>query len=115
MTKDYTNSTDSKEARDEALELVARNAENFMVLGMIKIRSMDGEVTGEDIRIKLSECGIKPHHHNAWGALINSAIRHGILQATGEYRHMRVKSSHARRTPVYIVLPRNPLINVFDR
>lgn len=104
MTKDLFEHEECQTARDEALERVGYHAGKFMAFGIVMIRGLSGEVTGEDIRIRLTAAGIKPHHHNAWGSLINEAIKLGILQPTGEYRHMRVKSSHARRTPVYTVL-----------
>lgn len=61
------------------------------------------EVTGEDIRVKLSDAGTTPGHHNAWGAAINAAVRRGYLKPTGQYVGMVTPKSHARKTPLYIV------------
>ncbi|MFZ0270967.1 MAG: hypothetical protein WAL34_03870 [Acidobacteriaceae bacterium] len=58
-------------------------------------------VIGEDIRRMLLPHVGHPGSPNAWGALIRRAIKKGLIVATGEYRHMKEKRSHARRTMVY--------------
>jgi hypothetical protein len=73
---------------DKALEQVA------------KLRGWEG--TGEDLRIALVPIIGEPHKPNAWGALINSAIKSGYLTRTGERRKMRTRKSHARTTDVYV-------------
>lgn len=57
--------------------------------------------TGESIRLGCLEQGIAPHHHNAWGAVINRCIRAGLLTETGRFLRMKSRSSHARRNPEY--------------
>jgi hypothetical protein len=42
-----------------------------------------------------------PASPNAWGALVNSAVRKAILKPTGHYRPMKDVRSHARKTAVY--------------
>lgn len=54
--------------------------------------------TGEDIRNKV---GALPSHPNAWGGLINRALKADLIFPTGEYTAMKNKNSHGRRTPVY--------------
>jgi hypothetical protein len=54
---------------------------------------------GEDIRLA---CPEPPHHHNAWGAVISTAVRKGWLQPTGRYLKMRSTTSHARESKEYI-------------
>lgn len=61
------------------------------------------EGTGEDFRAMLLDMGVATPHPNAWGALIATARRRGLLYKTGEYRKMRQPKSHARETPVYRV------------
>ena len=66
----------------------------------------DGTIcTGEDLRCMLLDAhGVaEPRHPGVWGALTGSLVRRGILQPTGEWRPMRQKSSHGRKTPVYVV------------
>jgi len=58
-------------------------------------------VTGEDIRVGCEARGISPHHPNAWGAAANHAVKQQLLIDTGQRRQMRLKKSHARRTPLY--------------
>lgn len=92
------------EARDEALEQVARNSKAYVETALKLIQEgtyMPAYVTGEDVRLAVeAEIG-KPHHPNAWGAIINAAVRQRLLFPTGVYRKMRSKRSHARKTPEY--------------
>ena len=94
-------------ARDRALKSVADNSEDWMekALEALKYLSTRREWTGEDIRLLISKPGIvgAPHHHNAWGALINTAVRRKLIVATGRYESMKTTKSHARKTPVYRV------------
>lgn len=88
--------------RDEALDQVSRNSNVFQNHAYDALRSLpEGLYTGEDIRVYIEKLGIYPHHHNAWGAFINHAVRSKILYRTGQYRQMREPKSHARATPVY--------------
>lgn len=92
----------ARSERNAALDKVASNAPDFMVGALASIDQLPaGEWTGEQVRMALSHRGIVPHHHNAWGSLISTAVRRGILIDTGRYGHMTAKKSHARRTPIY--------------
>lgn len=53
--------------------------------------------TGEDIRVA---CPLS-HAPQAWGAIINTAVRRNWLQPTGQYKMMRSSASHGRETRVY--------------
>jgi len=59
------------------------------------------ELTGEDIRHAIEVRGVRPHHHNAWGALIMAAVRKELIQKTGRLVKMKDPRSHARQTPIY--------------
>jgi len=92
------------EARDRAIDQVSDNSGDFMSDAISAMRRMEpGDVTGEDVRNYLSGLGIEPHHHNAWGALIMLAIKHGVLHPTDQFRNMRGPKSHGRMTRVYMV------------
>lgn len=94
----------AKENRDKAIEQVTFNSDDFIRSGLMVLRSMKGqELTGEDVRLVLSEKGIVPHHHNAWGALIMSAVKQKILVSTNKLKTMKTPKSHARKTMVYVV------------
>ena len=71
--------------------------------------------TGEDIRVYLGHFAGKPHHPNAWGALVARLVKDGILEPTGRYVAMVTKSSHARRTPEYRPGPRALGDEAWDR
>jgi hypothetical protein len=59
--------------------------------------------TGEDIRrIWFRNGGLKPKHHNAWGGVIHSAVKRGVLEKTGKRPHMRATKSHSRTTDQYV-------------
>ena len=87
--------------RDEALRRVAENSQPWFDRAMAELRvaKLPPYVTGEDIRLQLKI--EPPHHHNAWGALIAGAIREGLIEPTGKWVHMRIRTSHARRNPIY--------------
>lgn len=93
----------SFEARDAALESVNRPSYTNAALDELLRLMPVGQLTGEDIRIKIEAAIGAPHHHNAWGAVIAQGIKRGILVHTGKMAHMRTKRSHARRTPTYTV------------
>ena len=69
----------------------------------IKRHLAGAEVTGEDIRLRLQQEGIEPGHPNAWGGLVSTRARSGVLTDTGQTRKMKAQASHARRTPVWRV------------
>lgn len=88
--------------RDEALKKVSDNAGgDWLAKAQIAVSKMTGEFTGEDIRVHCESLGIRPHHHNAWGALTNLLLRRGVIAKTGRRRSMYTKRSHARSTPIY--------------
>jgi len=94
----------SKAARDDALAQVAGNSGTFMDDAICAIADLPKGMLliGEDIRRLLTEEGIVPHHHNAWGALTGVALRRKLLRPTGRYRYMRDVNSHGRRTAEYV-------------
>jgi len=93
---------EGKARRDESMEQVSDNSGDFIDLGLSAIKGMLRQyATGEDIRISLQASGIVPHHHNAWGALIRTAIKRGLLFPTERFVNMRDAKSHARMTRVY--------------
>ncbi len=92
----------ARAARDEALSRVETNAGvawNKAALHHIA-NLPDGEYIGEDIRVSCEAVGIQPHHPNAWGALIRTAIARGLLIQTGRLRAMTGEKSHARRSEI---------------
>lgn len=95
----------SRRERDLALKKVADNSDDWMgkALSAMRFLSVRREWTGEDIRLTVEAVVGRPHHHNAWGALINQAVRTGLIVRTGKHAPMRELKSHARQTPVYRV------------
>ena len=93
----------SEEARDEALRQVTRKPFTDEVEPVVFGLSGQ-ELTGEDIRVVCEERGVVPHHSNAWGGVIGALQKRGLLVRTGEYRRMGDVRSHARETPVYLVV-----------
>jgi len=94
----------SRQERDVAIQQVAENNSDFMRRGLTIISQLwPGEYTGEEIRGMLTHFGLAPRHPNVWGALINAAVKRGLLHDTGKTQPMRDVKSHARRTPVYRV------------
>lgn len=92
----------SKVERDDALYSVENNSKEFMEEAHLCIsRLSNGEYTGEDIRVIITRLGLAPNHCNAWGALINNAVRSKLLIGTGRYVAMASRTSHARKTQLY--------------
>lgn len=94
----------SKAARDAAIAQVEENAGDFMDCALFLLENGiedDALVTGETVRKIVTAVGIVPHHPNAWGALIRTAVKRGLLIETGQWRQMEDIRSHARRTPLY--------------
>ncbi len=93
----------ARAARDEALERVLEPNEDWQTrcLAAIQRLTWAHDFTGEDLRLHLIETVGRPHHHNAWGALVRNAVSQDLIRATGLWRPMRTKRSHTRRTPVY--------------
>jgi hypothetical protein len=94
----------AKANRDEGMARVEENAgPTFTDAALDAIAKLPRDFVGpaEDIRIKLTEMGIVPHHPNAWGALTAHALRRKLIAPTGDMTHMRSVKSNARRTPVY--------------
>lgn len=94
----------ARKARDEAMKRVGQNAGSWRGNALVALSLLEKGYTGtaEDIRIRLIMKGLEPpHHHNAWGELIRTAIKIGKLIPTGQRKQMKLAKSHARMTPVY--------------
>jgi uracil-DNA glycosylase family 4 len=97
---------DSSEAvreRDKGIARVLSNNSEWKDAAMRSIRELPRgyEGTGEQIRLDVLDAGLdEPNHHNAWGAIIRSALVSGVLEGTGEFRKMETTKSHARKTEV---------------
>lgn len=95
----------SRAARDAGLEAVARVSFFKAVMLVLAQGHLVGRrVTGEDLRLHCEQFGVFPHHSNAWGAIVHHLVRRGFLERTGEYRQMKIVTSHARVNPVYRVM-----------
>jgi len=88
--------------RRKALERVGLRDPEFIPRGLELIRGLEpGDYTGEDIRARCEQAGIRAHHYNAWGAVIMAAIVRGLLTRTGRYQRAKDPRKHAHMNPVY--------------
>jgi len=88
------------EGRDNGMDRVMENsAEEWKsaVYNYILALPAGWSGTGEDIRVACPPS----HAPQAWGAIINTAVRRDWLRPTGKYRMMRSSGSHGRETRVY--------------
>jgi hypothetical protein len=96
-------------ARDNAQTAVLDNAGvewRQQVRDYIKGIAPGTELRGEQVRTLCLDRGIKPHHHNAWGAMIKTLVKEGYLEVIdGKFEAMQAKGSHARKTQVYRTKP----------
>lgn len=93
-------------ARDKGIKKVASNNKEWIDAALTALREYPHkEAMGEDLKAFVVERLGQPFHVNAIGALIKAAMRAEIIAPTGEWRQSKMKSSHARRNPVYRVTP----------
>ena len=74
---------------------------NWQAEALAVILKMDGEFTGEDVRLECRDAGVTAHHPNAWGQFILQAIKDQHIEPTGRWQPMRDPRSHKRQTQVY--------------
>lgn len=98
------------EKRDEELEKVASNAEDFM----LKCRTYAamhamhyGRVTSDQVRAWAAQQGLAPHHQNAWGALFRGEPRPGYEWVQVGFEKSNLVSNHARRISVWAIRRKN--------
>ena len=94
---------EASKARDAGLTLAAENAGDFITRAVAVIASMTGEVQGENIRAECIARGVEPQSHKAWGALVQSAIKRGLLKPTGRYEKTKSVKTHCHPTQIYEV------------
>lgn len=106
--------------RDEALATVLEHAGPAFTesVGDLVLSKLLGKnVTGEEIRLLCLKRGIRPHHHNAWGGIVNALVRRGVLVRLNGMKSMVDPTSHARKTFCYLVCepeePEQPLLGSF--
>lgn len=91
-----------EKARDEGMARVAENNKDWMVTAISAVASLrDWTGLTEDYKAQVIAAAGEPKHHNAWGSLARLAKARGHIIPTGEYRKMRLVTSHARKTEVY--------------
>ena len=97
--------TDARKARDDGMERLRIRNRKWLARAMDQVRELEESVewTGEGIRMHVRELVGDPSHNNLWGILVRDAIEKGLLERTGNWVNMELKSSHARCNPVYKV------------
>ena len=102
MQTDLFDYSTAVQQRDAGLKAVQENNSSWMDRAIRALaRLQSGEATGEDIKIALRVEIEPPEHHNAWGALIRTALHQKLLLPTGRFTRCRLPKSHARQTPIY--------------
>jgi hypothetical protein len=101
--------SESRRRRDAGIQRVTEHNESWHTkcldyLGHLSKRSypiIPGDFLGEDIRDLLTDVIGEPRHVNAWGALIQAAVKKGYLLDTGRYTKARSVKAHARTVKIY--------------
>ena len=102
MQTDLFDYSTAVQQRDAGLKAVQENNSSWMDRAIRALaRLQSGEATGEDIKIALRVEIEPPEHHNAWGALIRTALHQKLLIPPGRFNRCRLPNSHARQTPLY--------------
>ena len=95
------------ERRDAALQQVSCNAEHWTQYALSYLEAAlsslpDSPFTSEVIRRRIEDNVGSPHHPNAWGALINTAVQRGWIKGTGSTDHSRGERANGRRLQLYV-------------
>lgn len=99
----------ARQARDEGIAKTVLKNESWLERCISKLKTMKlcGHVvvTGETIRVWMLANGIEnPSSPHAWGALVRTAMKRGLLRDTGRQEQMMTEKSHARRTPLWEIV-----------
>ena len=97
-------------SKREAMDRVYDHAGNWkaraFAQGMLIISRYAGaKMTGEQLRFLIAPHAGEPHHHNAWGPLIEKFIVYGLLTKTPHWVPMSGPRSNARSTRLYLLTP----------
>lgn len=93
--------------RDEGIARVMLSNETWMDRAFKEMQRFllkQKVITGESVRLHISESIGGPSTPHAWGALIRKAVKSGLIRDTGRTTKMSDPRSHARRTPVWEVV-----------
>lgn len=105
MEHDLFSYAEAKAARDKGIAKVTERSESWQEKAVALLHAYpEDQAISEELRVWLSDRIGEPHHHNATGAMIKRAIRHGVIERTGQWRKCRTKKSHARESPVYRIV-----------
>jgi hypothetical protein len=90
--------------RDQGISSVTRNEKSWLEAAHALIaRYPTNEANAEELRVWVEERIGGPAHVNAYGAMIMSAVRKGLLKNTGIYTVGKRPSGHGRRVANYII------------
>jgi hypothetical protein len=100
MAGDLFDHAASRAGRDEGMARVLEPEDDFKFLYFLFVLHLPigWEGQSEDIRRMWPSHYPRPHHHNAWGACANAALRRGLLVHLPELVSMTAKKAHAHRT-----------------
>lgn len=99
---EYADSRKGETLRDEGIARVSGRNTAWLdnALALIASEVAPGtELMGEDLRA-IPGIG-EPTHPNAFGALVRTAIRRGLIEPTGQFRKAKRETIHAHRLAVY--------------
>lgn len=93
----------ARAARDAGINRVLGNNELWRMEALAEMQKLYRGWTGtaEDIRFGIAPKIGVPTHPNAWGGLMNAAIRRGWFTPTGNWISPRDVKSHSRPTREY--------------
>lgn len=88
--------------RDQGIKQVDENAVPWKdVAWSVLCWLPAGEWSADEINAIVERDAGRPHHPNAYGALIMRGVRSGVLKPTGRYRKSQRASCHAHKYQVY--------------
>ncbi|KPJ83927.1 MAG: hypothetical protein AMS19_02480 [Gemmatimonas sp. SG8_23] len=98
--------SEGEERKNKGTERVLRRArEGWRTRALellLEVSEKSREFTVDDFRELAEDRQIgRPHHVNAWSALVRLGSRRGWFHRTGEFRPSRRAEAHSRMIPVY--------------
>jgi hypothetical protein len=91
----------SRAERDKGIALVSGNNPEFKYDFFHAIRALPKGWEGQCEDIRKDWTGVRPTHHNAWGACWNGAVTRGLLMRLPTIVSMTGVKSHGRKTHKY--------------
>ena len=99
------NLEEARRRRENALARVASQAFTASVRAVVgAVWNVGDRISGEDIRLGCNSEGVYARDPHAWGGVTMALHRAGVLEKTEQRVTCEDPNTHARDTPIWVVL-----------